>query len=84
MLFVALLWMIGAGLGGPSANDGGGHGAGTGLNGFAGFARLIEARGTPVVLARSETALRQPGLLVLTPPQSAEGSEIERGSNGTG
>jgi hypothetical protein len=77
-LFVALLAMIGAGMGASSANDGGGPGVGKGLNGFAGFARLIEGRGGTVNLARNETALRQPDLLVLTPPQGAEGDEIER------
>lgn len=77
-LFVALMWMIGAGLGASSANDGGGHGAGKGLNGFAGFARLIEAQGRVVRMSRSDKATGEPGLLVLTPPAHAEGAEIER------
>jgi hypothetical protein len=77
-LFVALLWMIGAGLGAGSANDGGGHGGGRGLNGFAGLAQLLEQSGRTVALARTETALRQADVLVLTPPQSAEGAEIDR------
>ena len=77
-LFVALLAMIGAGLGAPSANDGGGHGAGKGLNGFAGLARLIEANGGAVRLSRTEKAAGEAGLLVLTPPAHAEGGDIAR------
>ena len=78
VLFVALLAMIGAGMGASSANDGGGHGAGKGLNGFAGFARLLEAQGRVVHLSRSEKAKGETGLLVLTPPTYAEGTDIER------
>jgi hypothetical protein len=78
VLFVALLWMIGAGLGGGSANDGGGHGAGRGLNGYAGLVRLVEARGAAVRLSRSGKAAGEPGLLVLTPPAYADGAEIDR------
>lgn len=78
VLFVALLAMIGAGMGASSANDGGGHGAGKGLNGFAGFARLLEAQGRVVHLSRSEKATGETGLLVLTPPTYAEGTDIER------
>ena len=77
-LFVALLWMIGAGMTGGSANDGGGHGAGRGLNGFAGFARLIESQGHEVRMSRSDNAGREHGLLVLTPPAFADGADIDR------
>ncbi len=77
-LFVALLAMIGAGMGASSANDGGGHGAGKGLNGFAGFARLTEAQGRVVNLSRTEKVTGPPGLLVLTPPTYAKGTDILR------
>jgi hypothetical protein len=77
-LFVALLWMVGAGLVGGSVNDGGGHAGGKGLNGYAGFARLIEAQGRKVSLARSPGSLKQPGILVLTPQHWSDGSELER------
>lgn len=77
-LFVALLAMIGAGMAGPSANDGGGHGAGKGLNGFAGFARLVEAKGGEVRLSRTDKVSRERALLVLTPPAHALGSDIKR------
>jgi len=77
-LFVALLWMIGAGMVHGPLNDGGAHGAGTGLNGYAALARLLEKRGHEVALARTEAELAQPGLLVLTPPHEADGKELAR------
>ncbi|MFC3172928.1 DUF4350 domain-containing protein [Novosphingobium bradum] len=77
-LFVALLWMIGAGLVHGSLNDGGAHGAGKGLTGYAALARLLERQGWQVGLARGEAQLAQPGLLVLTPPQEADGKALAR------
>src|SRR5690606_22471819 len=41
-VFVALLWMIGAGLATGSTNDGGSHAGGKGLTGYAGLAALLE------------------------------------------
>jgi hypothetical protein len=78
LLFLALLWALGAGMTGGSTNNGGGHAGGTGLNGFAAFSRLIERRGVEVVRARSPALLDDPGLLVLTPPQQADGAELQR------
>ncbi len=78
LAFVALLWMIGAGLTGSAVNNGGGHAGGTGLNGFAGFSRLLEHRGIEVVQARNPALLDEPGLLVLTPPAQAKGEELAR------
>jgi hypothetical protein len=77
-LFVALLWMIGAGMVHGPLNDGGAHGAGKGLTGYAGLATLLERQGWEVAQARSEAELAQPGLLVLTPPAEADGKELER------
>ncbi|MCB2048384.1 MAG: DUF4350 domain-containing protein [Novosphingobium sp.] len=77
-LFVALLWMIGAGMTGGSTNDGGGHAGGKGLNGFAGFVELVESQGRQVTLSRSDSAAREAGLLVLTPPHQADAAEIAR------
>lgn len=74
-LFVGMLWYFGHG--GPPANNGGGHAAGRGLNGFAGLAALVEADGMTVTRARSPAALAEPGLLVLTPNAGTKGSEIE-------
>lgn len=78
VVFVALLWMIGAELTAPSGNNGGGHAAAKGLNGYAALVQFAEQRGYAVSLSRSEATLDDPGLLILTPPQNAKGMEIER------
>ena len=78
VVFVALLWMIGAGMTAPSGNNGGAHAAGKGLTGYAALVQLLDRRGYKVVLSRSEATLDDPGLLILTPPQDAKGNEIER------
>ncbi len=75
--FVLLLWMVGAGLASGSPNDGGGHAGGHGLNGYAALADFLEKRGYGVRRSHSETALDDPGLLVLTPPHGAEGEKLE-------
>lgn len=74
MAFVALLWGLGHASG--DANDGGGHAGGRGLNGYAALAAMIEADGYDVRRARDKGALNGPGLLVLTPPGSADGKDI--------
>lgn len=71
--FAVLYWL---GTGGGATNNGGGHAAGRGLNGYAALAAMLEADGVTVHRARSKDALKQPGLLVLTPPPSAKGSDI--------
>lgn len=78
IVFVALLWMIGAGLTSGSANDGGSHAAGKGLNGYAAVARLLDARGFEVRQSRNEGTLDNPGLLILTPPHVTDGEELDR------
>jgi len=78
IVFVALLWMVGAGMTSGSTNDGGSHVGGKGLNGYAAMASFLEKRGYAVRRSRSEGALDDPGLLVLTPPQNAKGAEIEK------
>ena len=77
LVFVALLWMIGTGMTG-STNDGGAHGGGRGLNGYAGLANLLEKRGHRVRRTRNDAAFEQPGLLVLTPPLHADVKEIAK------
>jgi len=74
LAFVTVLYWLGTG--GGAANNGGGHAAGRGLNGYAGLAAMLEADGVTVQRARSKDALKQPGLLVLTPPAEAKGSDI--------
>lgn len=78
VLLIALLWMIGTGLGMGKTNDGGGHGAGKGLNGYAAFYRLLEEQGHQVSRGRSNAALQQEALLVLTPPHGADAEEISQ------
>lgn len=77
-LFAAMLWMIGAGMTGGSANDGGAHAGGKGLNGYAALAGLLERRGLEVRRLRSEGGFGAAGLLVLTPPHDADGEEIDK------
>lgn len=77
LVFVALLWMIGAGMTG-STNDGGAHVGGKGLNGYAGLASLLEKRGYTVRRTRNDAAFDQHGLLVLTPPSLASAEEIAK------
>lgn len=76
--FIVLLWLIGAGLTGGNTNDGGGHGAGRGLNGYSALAGYLDRRGFDTALIRSEGALNAPGLLVLTPPHDADGQALAR------
>ena len=77
-LFVALLWLVGAGLAHGPLNDGGAHGAGKGLTGYAAIAALLERQGWEVHQARNQGELRGPGLVVLTPPAGASGKDLER------
>lgn len=76
LVFVALLYMIGSGMASGSTNDGGGHAAGKGLNGYAAFAAYLERRGHPVRRSRDSASLDDPGLLVLTPPHWMKGAEL--------
>jgi len=78
LLFLVLLWTIGAGMVHGPLNDGGAHGAGKGLSGYAALADLLERQGWNVRRAQDDRALQQPGLLVLTPPQQAKGEDIAR------
>lgn len=77
-LFVALLWMIGAGMTSGSTNDGGAHAGGKGLTGYGALADYLERGGRTVRRSMSEAALDDSGLLVLTPPHGADGKEISR------
>lgn len=74
--FVALLWFLGNG--GGNANNGGGHASGRGLNGFAGLVAMLEADDVDIRRARRKDALKDVGLLVLTPPAEAKGEDIAK------
>ncbi|MEQ1541426.1 MAG: DUF4350 domain-containing protein [Novosphingobium sp.] len=76
LLFFAVLWMIGAGMSESKANNGGAHAGSKGLTGFAGFAAYLGKRGYTASLAKSHGALRQPGVLVLTPPARANTEQL--------
>lgn len=76
LLFVALLWLIGAGLGSNRTNDGKAHGASKGLTGYAAMASYLERRGQDVSLVRTIPGLKQDDLLILTPPADADGKEL--------
>lgn len=78
LAFLLTLYFIGMGETGDPASDGGGHAAATGLNGYAGLYRLVEASGHPVELNRNEGRLSQAELLILTPSQYADGEELAR------
>lgn len=72
-LFLALIWLIGAGseIGGGGQN-GRAHAAANGLNGYAGLFQLLDNEGFDVIRSRNPAGLDTPGLLVLTPPEFAD------------
>lgn len=78
IIFVALLWMIGAGMTSGKSNNGGNHAASKGLTGFAAMAQYIEGQGHEIRLARNEGVFDDHGLLVLTPNNFADGDDINR------
>ena len=75
--FVVLLYAIGADLTG-GGNDGGAHALSKGLTGYAALASLLEKTGSSVILSRDPARLDDPGMLVLTPPAEADGTEVAR------
>ncbi len=78
LVFVALLWMIGAGMGSRTPNDGSAHVGGKGLNGYAAIAELLEKKGYSVARTRNEGALDDQGLLVITPLADSDVKKIDR------
>jgi hypothetical protein len=76
-VFVAMIYLIGSGAQfGGGGRDGQAHAAGSGLNGYAGLTRLVEADGYDVTRSRSPSALKTDGLLVLTPPAWVDPEEF--------
>lgn len=76
-LFLALLWLIGAGEEfGGERGAGQAHAAANGLNGYSGLVRLVEAQGYEVTRSRSPTDLETDGLLVLAPPPFTDPAEL--------
>ncbi len=75
--FFATLYFIGTGQTGNS-NDGGGHAAAKGLNGYAAIAALLENDGYDVSLSRSPGALDDYTLLILTPPSYMDAEDLTK------
>ncbi len=75
--FIALLWMIGSGMADREPDATGAHAGGKGLNGYAALAKFMDKRGWEVSQARSRGALKQSGVLVLTPLHRSDPDEIE-------
>ncbi|MFZ9394427.1 MAG: DUF4350 domain-containing protein [Erythrobacter sp.] len=74
--FLALLYFIAIGDTGGRDDDGGGHAASTGLNGYAGLVRLLELEGHKVSLSRSPGGYDTTDLLVLTPSLFQDAEEL--------
>ena len=77
-VFVALLWMIGAGMTQGSSNDGEAHVGSKGLTGYAALASLLERQGHSVRRAQAVPLLKDAGLVVLTPPMWTDGKALEK------
>jgi hypothetical protein len=76
-VFLAMIYLIASGAEfGGGGRDGQAHAAGTGLNGYAGLTRLVEADGYAVTRSRSPSGLKTEGLLVLTPPAYTDAEEF--------
>ncbi len=78
LAFLLALYFIGIDETGNNTNDGGGHAASKGLNGYAALVRLVETGGHAAHVSRSEGDLATSGLLVLTPSHDADGAELAR------
>jgi hypothetical protein len=76
--FVALLWIIGSGMDDPGPRTSGAHIQGKGLTGYAALGQLLTKRGYTVTPVRSQAALDQPGLLILTPEHGITGDKLNR------
>ncbi len=74
--FLAFLWFVGAGMTGGNTNNGQATVGGKGLVGYAAMADYLERRGYAVSRVQSKANLKQPGLLVLTPPHFINGKDI--------
>lgn len=78
LCFVALLWMLGSGMADPKPGASGGHALGKGLNGYAALNQYLTKRGFKVATVQSRGALLRPGVLILTPPHTADPKELTK------
>lgn len=76
LFFLATLFLMSRGEGGDPNQQAVGHGASTGLNGYAGLARLLEADGYNVSLSRTAGQQEEATLLILTPPTNADAEDV--------
>lgn len=76
LVFLAMLYLIGAGETDSGSNDGGAHAYGKGLNGYAALARTLEESGMDVEMARNEGAYTSEDLLILTPPNYMDAERL--------
>lgn len=74
--FLAMLYFIGAGDTGERGNNGSAHAAATGLNGYAGLVRLLEAEDYDVTLSRSPAGLETDDLLILMPERFTDAEAL--------
>ena len=74
--FLLMLYFIGVDETGTDTNNGAGHAAAKGLNGYAALVRLTEKTGYTTSISRNEGGLNNPGLLILTPPHEAKPEEL--------
>lgn len=74
--FLAMLYFIGAGDTGGRGNDTSAHASANGLNGYAGFVRLLENEGYEITLSRQPSGLETNDLLVLTPNLYSDAEDI--------
>lgn len=75
--FLALLWIIGTGMDDPTPGASGAHARGKGLNGYAALYNYLDKRGFDVSAVQSRGALKQRGVLILTPLHSVNATELE-------
>ena len=76
-VFLAMIYLIASGAEfGGGGRDGEAHANGSGLNGYAGLTRLLEAEGYEVTRSRSPSGLKTEGLLVLTPTPYTDAEEF--------
>lgn len=76
--FVVLLWSIGSGMADPEPQASGAHAGGRGLQGYAALEGYLKERGYAVRALQSRSALKQAGLLVLTPSHQTKPADIEK------
>ena len=76
--FVVLLWSIGSGMADPEPQASGAHAGGKGLHGYAALEGYLAQRGFTLRTVQSRPALKQSGLLVLTPTHQTKVEDLEK------